>query len=96
MIEGPTMKNLALLDSNSFPAFLEALELLNFTKAAKNLGMTQSGISQHIAKLENDLEVKLFDRVNRKVYGTEAAFKLKNYLEKIFRRFEIPQTRVKC
>lgn len=42
--------------------FLVAAEELNFTKAAKRLFISQQSLSCHISKLENDLEVELFDR----------------------------------
>jgi DNA-binding transcriptional LysR family regulator len=50
---------------------LEAFEALasagSFTKAARAVGITQSALSQRIAKLESDLEVTLFVRGHRSV-----------------------------
>ncbi|MFT8350975.1 LysR substrate-binding domain-containing protein [Clostridium saccharoperbutylacetonicum] len=42
--------------------FLVVAEELNFTKAAKKLFISQQSLSCHISKLENDLEVELFNR----------------------------------
>lgn len=42
--------------------FLAAAEELNFTKAAKRLFISQQSLSAHISKLENDLDVELFNR----------------------------------
>lgn len=42
--------------------FLVVAEELNFTKAAKKLYISQQSLSSHISKLENDLEVELFNR----------------------------------
>lgn len=42
----------------------------NFARAAKELGMTQPGLSRAIQSLENMLDVLLFDRNNREVTPT--------------------------
>ncbi|OPJ59697.1 LysR family transcriptional regulator [Clostridium oryzae] len=42
--------------------FLVVAEELNFTKAAKRLFISQQSLSCHIAKLEKDLDVQLFNR----------------------------------
>lgn len=44
--------------------FLVAAEELNFTKAAKRLFISQQSLSSHIASLEKDLDVTLFDRTS--------------------------------
>jgi DNA-binding transcriptional LysR family regulator len=56
--------------------FRKAYELKNFTLTAVQLGMTQSGVSQHIAQIEECLGTSLFERVGRKVLPTPAADKL--------------------
>ncbi len=43
----------------------------NFTRAAEKEGITQPSLSQQIAKLEQDLGSKLFDRLGRGVQLTE-------------------------
>lgn len=45
--------------------FVAVAELGSATKAAKNLAMTQPGISQHISRLEFEIGSKLFDRAGR-------------------------------
>lgn len=69
------------LDSNLFKAFVHAATDLNFTAAARRAGMTQSGISQHIAKLEEQMGVSLFERVNKKVALTRPGRLLLAYIE---------------
>ncbi len=65
-------KHYQFLDTRLFKAFLAAAEEENFTTAALAAYMTQSGISQHIAKLESHLGVPLFKRVGKRVTLTEA------------------------
>lgn len=45
----------------------------SMTEAAKELHLTQSGVSQHMKTLEDVLEVKLFDRVKQKLIPTSSA-----------------------
>ena len=75
------MRNFEKLDENSLRAFYFAAETLSFTKAAEAAALTQSGISQHIARLEETLGVSLFLRAGRKVQLTKAGHKLKSYVE---------------
>ncbi len=51
----------------SLQAFEAAARLHNFTAAARELNSTQSAISQHISRLEEDLGVPLFYRQHRGV-----------------------------
>ncbi len=44
----------------------------NITKAAKNFYISQSTLSRHIMALENELDVKLFERKNKKIELTDA------------------------
>ncbi len=46
------------------------------TTAAKELHLTQSGVSQHIKSLEDSLKAPLFDRIHRKLMPTKEAQKL--------------------
>jgi len=57
-------------------AFLQTATDLNVTHAAKELGLTQSALSQRISQLEEDLEVTLFIREPRGLKLTESGEKL--------------------
>ena len=54
-----------------YEIFLKVCETGSFSKAAEALNYTQSGISQMIAGLEEELGVKLFARINRGVTLTD-------------------------
>ncbi|RXT04324.1 LysR family transcriptional regulator [Ammoniphilus sp. CFH 90114] len=51
--------------------FIKAAETLNFSKAAKELHISQPGLSQQMNTLENELGMKLFDRNTKKVSLTK-------------------------
>jgi DNA-binding transcriptional LysR family regulator len=69
------------LDPKLFTAFAAAAELENFTRAAQVSRMTQSGVSQHIAKLEEQIGRPLFKRVGNRVVLTPAGRALLKYLQ---------------
>ncbi len=55
-----------------FRAFEAAARHLSFTRAADELGVTQSAISQHVRALEGRLESPLFVRTKRTLHLTDA------------------------
>ncbi len=58
--------------------FLAVAEELHFRKAAEKLYISQPGLSRQIKQMEDDLEISLFERHNRKVKLTVAG----KYLQK--------------
>ena len=77
----PNQRQQYFLDNRLFRAFMAAAETENFTSAAKKTFMTQSGISQHIAKLEQQVGLPLFKRVAKRVMLTTTGKRLKKYIE---------------
>ena len=68
-----------LLDSiniNSLRVFERVYQTKSMTAAAKELGLTQSGVSQHIKNLEQNLGKNLFDRLKHKLIPTREADEL--------------------
>ncbi len=59
-------------DLKSLRAFVAAVELGGMTQAARQLGMTQSNMSQIISQLEQAVESELFDRTARPITPTSA------------------------
>ena len=64
------------LDIRDWEAFVTLTRLRHFGHAADELGITQSAISQRIAKLEGDLRLKLLVRSNQGVALTDAGLAL--------------------
>ncbi len=56
---------------------------LSFSKAADQLCMAQSSVSAQIRSLEEDLDLRLFDRIGRRVLITDAGLKLYEYARRI-------------
>jgi DNA-binding transcriptional LysR family regulator len=61
------------INLNLLRVFESVYRLGSMTDAAKELHMTQSGVSQHIKTLEQFLEVQLFDRIKHKPLPTPKA-----------------------
>lgn len=68
-----------------FKIFVAVCDAMNMTAAAETLFMSQSAVSQAIAELENHYDVRLFERLSRKLYLTQAGQKLLSYARHIIR-----------
>jgi DNA-binding transcriptional LysR family regulator len=60
------------MDLATLNAFIAIAELGSFSDAAERLHLTQPAVSKRIASLEQQLNVRLFDRLGREVSLTEA------------------------
>jgi DNA-binding transcriptional LysR family regulator len=69
-------------------AFLAVARLRHFRRSAESLHLTQPAISRHIAELEAELEVRLFDRNTREVVPTEAGRYLQGAVERVLDELE--------
>lgn len=67
--------------SNQLDAFMAVAELLNFTKAAAKLHITQSALSQRIMNLEEELKITLFIRDRAGLKLTDHAYALVRYCQ---------------
>ena len=63
---------IAMLDIANLHAFAVVADTASFSLAAEQLHLTQPAVSKRISALETELNVRLFDRLGRKVLLTEA------------------------
>ena len=63
--------------------FISVAELGSFTKAAEQLGYSQSTVSFQIKQLEKELDCLLFERINHTVTLTERGEELVSYAHRI-------------
>ena len=63
--------------------FIHVAELGSFTKAAEQLGYSQSTISFQIKQLEDELDCLLFERINHTITLTEQGHELVSYAHQV-------------
>ena len=68
--------------------FAEVCRMESITEAAKILNMAQPAVSNAIRELETFYQVKLFERMNRRLYITNAGEYLRGYADSILTQFE--------
>ncbi|AFM26861.1 LysR family transcriptional regulator [Desulfomonile tiedjei] len=71
------------MELRQLKTFRTVATLLSFNRAAEVLNYAQSTISAQIKALEEDLEVKLFDRLGKGIVLTEAGELLSQYAQKM-------------
>ncbi len=71
------------LDIDMMRCFLEVAEIGNFTKAGKNIGLTQSGVSVKIRRLEERLGTRVFNRTSKSLSLTPEGEILFDYAGRI-------------
>jgi len=68
-----------------FQIFVAVCDTMNMTAAATELYVTQSAVSQAIADLERHYQVRLFERLSKKLYLTKGGERLVGYARHIIR-----------
>ncbi|QGY40784.1 LysR family transcriptional regulator [Pseudodesulfovibrio cashew] len=76
------------MDVRKLEAFCRVYELENFSKAGELMFLSQPTISSHVANLEEELGVRLFDRMGRKVMATQAGHVLYRSAKSVFETLE--------
>lgn len=71
------------MDLRSLDIFIQVAELNSFTKAGEKLGYSQPTVSFQIKQLEQELGVKLFDRIGHTVSLTDAGRDALSYAQNI-------------
>ena len=73
---------------SQYQAFLKTIELGNLTRAAEDLGYTQSGITHLLNSLESDCNLKLLVREKSGAYATADGEELMPYFEEICQSYD--------
>jgi DNA-binding transcriptional LysR family regulator len=60
------------VELRSLKSFVTVAECLSFSRGAERLGLSQSALSRQVQALEEELKVRLFDRLGRRVCLTPA------------------------
>lgn len=71
------------MEFRQLTTFKTVAQTLSFTRTAGKLHMAQSSVSAQIKALEEDLGVRLFDRIGRRVLLTDAGQKLYGYARRM-------------
>ncbi|MNZ36798.1 HTH-type transcriptional regulator CysL [compost metagenome] len=72
-----------MLDPILLRSLVSVVDAGNFTRAAEQLNLTQSTVSQHVLRLEQQLDSRLLDRSQRQVLPTEEGERLLGYARRI-------------
>ncbi|HRE04002.1 MAG TPA: LysR family transcriptional regulator [Opitutaceae bacterium] len=80
------------LDSRQLLAFATLARRGSFTLTAKELFLTQSAVSHAIKALEEEVSTRLFERVGKKVFLTQAGEQLLRHAERILREMRDART----
>jgi len=76
-----------MFDWRKLEVFIKVFESKSFTKAAKDLFLSQPTVTMHIKELENFLGVQLLDRNTRKVIPSKAGNIVYKYGKEMLRLF---------
>jgi DNA-binding transcriptional LysR family regulator len=68
--------------------FLAVAQQRHFRRAAERLHLSQPAVSRHIAELEDELGVRLFDRSTREVIPTDTGRYLESAIERVLDELE--------
>ena len=73
----------SIMELRNLITFINVAELGSFTKAAEQLGYSQSTISFQIKQLEEELDCLLFERINHTITLTERGHELVSYAHQV-------------
>lgn len=68
--------------------FLEVCRTMNVTRAAENLYMTQPAVSRAIREIEQTYSIRLFERLNQRLYLTDSGRRMHAYAVHIVDTFD--------
>lgn len=76
------------MEYRTIVSFMKIVEHKNFTNAAIALGYSQSTVTVQIQQLEEELGIKLFDRIGKQVELTERGYQFIEYAKQIIQLWE--------
>lgn len=79
-----------------YQIFVMVCDEMNMSAAANKLFMSQSAVSQAVSELERYYEVRLFERLSRKLYLTQAGNKLLGYARHIIHMNETAEKEMRA
>lgn len=71
------------MELRNINTFLKVAATQNFSKAAEQLGYSQSAVTVQIQQLEKELETPLFERIGKRVFLTERGMEFTSYANEI-------------
>jgi DNA-binding transcriptional LysR family regulator len=74
------------MELRNINTFLKVAATQNFSKAAEQLGYSQSAVTVQIQQLEKELETPLFERIGKRVFLTERGMEFTSYANEIMGR----------
>lgn len=77
-----------MFDLNDMMVFAKVVETGSFTAAGKALSLQKSNVSRKVARLEDNLNVRLFNRTTRKLRLTEIGQALYHHAQRIGKEME--------
>ena len=83
------------MDIHKVAAFAKVYELRSFSKAAKELYLSQPTVSAHVAALESELDILLFDRIGRSVIPTKAGHILYRHAKVMFEAMHFAKAEIR-
>lgn len=85
---------ISIMDIRRLEAFSKVYECRSFSRAGQELFLSQPTISAHVSALEEELGVRLFDRMGRVVLPTQAAEILYTHAQQVFTCLEQARTEI--
>jgi len=76
------------MDLDIIREFTVLAETCNFQTAANSLSLSQSALSKHIRKLEDELDLQLFDRTKRNVVLNENGIIFQQYARELCKNYD--------
>lgn len=76
------------MDVRNLRTFMKVAELSNFTKAAAELGYSQSAVTVQMQQLETELGLPLFDRIGKNIKLTQYGANFIEYAGKVIEAME--------